>query len=252
MSTANTIKRLSALATALSVVTLEDLAGFSDTSVTDIIHLRRSTINEVEGLKYEERRKAALLEEEKNRKEDEKARQRIAETKNVPFGLTQEEWHYAKNKQVILAIKSIRTRTSTGLADAKRHLEQVLFNVGPGLGGCNHGVNVHTLAPQDPDLDKLTTPTGLTEQEWDYLKGGRKINVIKLLRERTGCGLREAKEHVEQVAYNVGIRDTYNIDRGIDVSILAPKSEPSEGVSVEGISVNKYGPPHTNGFITYT
>lgn len=38
---------------------------------------------------------------------------------------------------------------------------------------------------------------GLTRKEWDELAAGRKIHAIKQVRERTGLGLKEAKDMVD-------------------------------------------------------
>ena len=48
-------------------------------------------------------------------------------------------------------------------------------------------------------------PCGLSPQEWEHVKNGRKIEAIKLVRKRANCSLSDAKTLVEQVAYNEGI-----------------------------------------------
>lgn len=82
----------------------------------------------------------------------------------------------------IEAIKLLRERTGIGLAEAKAQIEQLTAEA----------------ADQTPPAERagLDTP-GLPEDVLSYARAGRTIEAIKVLRERTGVGLKEAKERIE-------------------------------------------------------
>ena len=84
------------------------------------------------------------------------------------------------------------------------------------LAGCAIGLvfGLYLLVPRtDPKLEALRTRSGIEPaalndraahaaavlEATDLLKQGRKIEAIKVYRERTGVGLREAKEAVERL-----------------------------------------------------
>lgn len=57
----------------------------------------------------------------------------------------------------------------------------------------------------EPSADAAPTPDRFETQILDLLKGGRKIEAIKLYRNQTGQGLKEAKEAVEVLAVKHGV-----------------------------------------------
>lgn len=82
--------------------------------------------------------------------------------------------------QKIEAVKLYRERTGAGLAEAKEAVEAL------GRGDA---------------LPQTQTPASDVESEvLPLLEGGKKIQAIKLYRERTGVGLKEAKDAVEAIA----------------------------------------------------
>ncbi len=86
--------------------------------------------------------------------------------------------------QKIEAIKLLREATGVSLAEAKAQIEQLTAEAA--------GQAVPD-APQAP----LDSTSGLPEDVLALAHAGQKIEAIKLLRERTGLGLKEAKERVE-------------------------------------------------------
>jgi ribosomal protein L7/L12 len=86
----------------------------------------------------------------------------------------------------IAAIKRYRQATGVGLAEAKTAVE-FMESVGS---------IPERLQPDSPEL---------TQQIVDLLGRGEKIQAIKLHREQTGSGLKEAKEAVEHIAEQHGI-----------------------------------------------
>jgi ribosomal protein L7/L12 len=90
--------------------------------------------------------------------------------------------------QKIEAIKVYREATGASLADAKAAVELVQ----------SHG---HPSPGKTPANDFERTLLLL-------LEAGRKIEAIKVYRERTGVGLKEAKDAVEALASRHGIRGT--------------------------------------------
>jgi ribosomal protein L7/L12 len=88
--------------------------------------------------------------------------------------------------QKIEAIKLYREHTGAGLAEAKGAVEAL---------------------EQGEPLPKRPA-SGDSSAEWDVvalLEQGRKIEAIKLYRERTGVGLKQAKEAVETMASERGL-----------------------------------------------
>jgi ribosomal protein L7/L12 len=89
------------------------------------------------------------------------------------------------------AIKIVRERTRLGLADAKalvEALESGADGVDLSLARQDVAQDVASAAIADPDL---------AAQLVLELAAGRKVEAIKLLRERTGLGLKEAKDAIE-------------------------------------------------------
>jgi ribosomal protein L7/L12 len=82
----------------------------------------------------------------------------------------------------IEAIKLLRERTGIGLAEAKAQIEQLTAEA----------------ADQTPPAERIGLDTpGLPEDVLSLARAGRTIEAIGLLRERTGMGLKEAKERIE-------------------------------------------------------
>jgi len=91
----------------------------------------------------------------------------------------------------IEAIKRVRERTRLGLADAKalvEALESGADDVDLSLARTSTADDVAQATIDDPDL---------AAQLVLELAAGRKVEAIKLLRERTGMGLKEAKDAIE-------------------------------------------------------
>jgi len=86
----------------------------------------------------------------------------------------------------IAAIKRYREATGGGLAEAKTAVE-FMESVGS---------VPERLQPDNPDL---------THQIVNLLGRGEKIAAVKLYREQTGSGLKEAKEAVERIGQQHGI-----------------------------------------------
>lgn len=84
------------------------------------------------------------------------------------------------------AIKLYREHTGAGLAEAKNAVESL-----------ERGESL----PQRP-------PSGDSSLEWDVvslLEQGRKIEAVKVYRERTGVGLKQAKDAVDTIASERGL-----------------------------------------------
>lgn len=90
----------------------------------------------------------------------------------------------------IQAIKLMREFTGFGLAEAKDAVERM-----------------EAEGSARPSSDSATPPQGnsLAKPVVDALLAGRKIEAIRLHRQRTGLGLKEAKDEVEAYAKSVGL-----------------------------------------------
>lgn len=91
----------------------------------------------------------------------------------------------------IEAIKLVRERTRLGLADAKALVEALASGadgVDLSLARTSMADDVAQATIDDPDL---------AAQLVLELAAGRKVEAIKLLRERTGLGLKEAKDAID-------------------------------------------------------
>jgi ribosomal protein L7/L12 len=107
----------------------------------------------------------------------------------------------------IEAIKLYRERTGTGLKEAKDAVEAVERGEPLALPGS------HVSPGMGTDADLI-----------DLLRRGQKIEAIKLYRERTGTGLREAKEAVERLADQSGIAVPRAGCVGLLLLVLVPGS----------------------------
>lgn len=87
-----------------------------------------------------------------------------------------------KSGRKIEAIKALRVAWGLGLRDAKNAIEAYEHGGAPAMHG--------RLTTDDSD-------SGLPLEVIDAIRSNRKIEAIKVLRERRGLGLREAKEQVD-------------------------------------------------------
>ncbi|MEZ6040914.1 MAG: hypothetical protein R3C20_10435 [Planctomycetaceae bacterium] len=96
--------------------------------------------------------------------------------------------------QNIEAIKRVREETGWNLAEAKRAVEQLDEAEHP-----NEADALHANAPSDGkgDLQEIVA----------LLQNGRKLEAIKLFRNQTRAGLKEAKQAVELIAAKHGIEE---------------------------------------------
>lgn len=90
--------------------------------------------------------------------------------------------------QKIAAIKHYREATGASLAEAKRAVEEI---------GAGRSLNL-----EESDLSDLAG------EILEFLDQGQKIQAIKVYRERTNAGLKEAKDVVEEIAAKAGIEAT--------------------------------------------
>ncbi|MEZ4703249.1 MAG: ribosomal protein L7/L12 [Rhodothermales bacterium] len=89
--------------------------------------------------------------------------------------------------QKIEAIKALREATGVGLKEAKEEIERLERGLSP---------STHPL-PSDAGAE-------LPEEVRLLMASGKKIEAIRVLREQTGMGLKEAKEAVERVSGKSG------------------------------------------------
>ena len=105
----------------------------------------------------------------------------------------------------IVAIKICRQRTGLGLREAKDAVEQIehtLFVRGPSSLAREQVDETNTSEKREVNMEAL-----LSEVEQLLKQRSQKIVAIKLYRERTGVGLREAKEAVDQIERDLRTRD---------------------------------------------
>ncbi len=93
--------------------------------------------------------------------------------------------------QKIEAIKLLREATGAGLAEAKVGVEAIERGDTSAVIGMDHGA--------------VESNDELEQRLLRLVREGQKIQAIKLYRERTSCGLKEAKEFVESLAAQRGI-----------------------------------------------
>ncbi len=105
----------------------------------------------------------------------------------------------------IVAIKLYRERTGVGLREAKDAVEQIehtLFVRGPSSLARAQMDEANTSEKREVNMEAL-----LGEIEQLLRQRNQKIAAIKLYRQRTGLGLREAKEVVDQIERDLRTRD---------------------------------------------
>jgi ribosomal protein L7/L12 len=108
-----------------------------------------------------------------------------AQTQPVPQDLQAQIDELLRSGNKIEAIKIYREATGCGLKEAKDVVEA--FEQGSPL-------TMPETSPAEP-----SSASGMNAQIHDLLKGGNKIEAIKVYREATGCGLKEAKDAVEEI-----------------------------------------------------
>jgi len=101
----------------------------------------------------------------------------------------------------IAAIKLVRERTGLGLAEAKEFVEHGDFgSAAPRQPGATEEDPSRRSGPWAAEETRSgsLSPADMAEVARELAKG-RKIQAIKLVRERTGMGLKEAKDFVEDL-----------------------------------------------------
>jgi ribosomal protein L7/L12 len=88
----------------------------------------------------------------------------------------------------IEAIKLLRESTGIGLKQAKEEVERL-----------SKEMSGQASSPAISDAGGPGPSGALSKEVVDLARQGKKIQAIKLLREQTGIGLKEAKEQVEEV-----------------------------------------------------
>lgn len=111
---------------------------------------------------------------------------------------------------LIAGIKAYRNRIGTdkaGLADSKAILEQASFAIAPVLALPSTEpttANDHHTVKWPPESPFPVPTFVLSLMEVQYAQSGKTIEAIKAFRNRTGCGLKEAKELVQCWQYEHG------------------------------------------------
>jgi len=93
----------------------------------------------------------------------------------------------------IEAIKLLRETTGIGLKEAKEEIDRL-----------SKDMSGQALSPALSGSGGPGPSGGLSKEVVDLAHQGQKIQAIKLLREQTGMGLKEAKEQVEAVTGHTG------------------------------------------------
>ena len=100
----------------------------------------------------------------------------------MPDGTGQELAELIRQGRKIEAIKLVREQTGCGLAEAKAAVEKL-----------ERGESLEASAPAE-------SAGSLKEEIRTLVLSGRMIEAVKLYRERTGTGLKEAKDAVDAIA----------------------------------------------------
>jgi len=117
---------------------------------------------------------------------DEDVRPMVPRGSHAPVGqdLEQEAKALLLERRTIEAIKRVRERTGMGLKEAKDYVDALERGESPASGA-----QADSTSFESGDLD---------DEVRALLSAGRKIEAIKRVRERTGLGLKEAKDYVER------------------------------------------------------
>jgi large subunit ribosomal protein L7/L12 len=89
------------------------------------------------------------------------------------------------------AIKLFREATGVDLQRAKDEVERI-------------EANKRTGARNEPRLEMLATTSAVPEDILEIARSGNKIEAIKQLRERTGLGLKESKDLIDEATGDTG------------------------------------------------
>lgn len=93
----------------------------------------------------------------------------------------------------IEAIKLLRETTGVGLKEAKEEVDRL-----------SRGLSREASSPATPRSEPVRPSGAMSKEVEELAREGKKIQAIKLLREQTGMGLKEAKEKVEEVTGETG------------------------------------------------
>ena len=114
-----------------------------------------------------------------------------------PGSLEAEILALIQGQKRLLAVKLYRERTGVGIAEAKCFVEELRAKHGIACDGfASELLNAAVVAPE---------PGSLEAEILGLMQGQQKIKAIKLYRERTGVGLKEAKDFVEALAAKHGV-----------------------------------------------
>jgi len=112
-------------------------------------------------------------------------------------------WFIA-NSSKIHAIKLFREKTGMGLKESKEAVEQMEREMSAGATVIARPVVSASDRTSQP-TPSVGLPDSVMAQVCDDIRQGRKINAIKLYREVTGVGLKDAKDAVEQIERDLQI-----------------------------------------------
>lgn len=101
--------------------------------------------------------------------------------------LSEKMWGLTTNGSKIEAIKAYREATGADLLTSRRAVEAMAANPG----------SQPALPPDATSLNHPTSPVPLSPGVMRLVEDRQKIQAIKLLREQTGLGLKEAKDLVD-------------------------------------------------------
>jgi ribosomal protein L7/L12 len=114
---------------------------------------------------------------------------RVSDSEPVAAGDWQDEMRrlIAGDKK-IEAIKVVREATGLGLKEAKDLVE-----------AAERGEPIFPPVVEQPTVERPLLPPDWPEQVLELLRQGNKLEAIKLYRQETGVGLKEAKDAVEEM-----------------------------------------------------
>jgi large subunit ribosomal protein L7/L12 len=137
-----------------------------------------------------------------------------------------------RSRQKIKAIKVYREDTGASLADAKAAVEQMELTDGLGLAPATHMGDPDTQAGEPKRVEDMDALVGEVEA---LVISGKKIQAIKLYRERTGLGLREAKEAIDLLESSLLLHGPSSLNTaGLNTEGSMPVAEPP-GEDVRGL-----------------
>jgi large subunit ribosomal protein L7/L12 len=113
-----------------------------------------------------------------------------------PDSLEAELLELIRGQKRLLAVKLYRERTGVGIAEAKGFIEELR---------ARHGIACGDLDSELSDAIAASEPHGVEAEILELMRGRKKIEAIKLYRQRSGVGLKEAKDFVEALAAKHGV-----------------------------------------------